>query len=446
MTKRIDYAGVVLSMDPEREERQQVRTQLQWDYGQVPALHRKTVEDAAVEIAVSGRQMTASVMGIGGALLRAKGALQHGQFEEWCRVEFGMSERTAQNMMNVARTFAGKSAKISLLSDSTLYLLAAPSTPEPVREAVIAQAEATGRSPSVAEVRKSIRLFVENLRGIVRLWAEEHWLRSGREIPPNPSHTNGQFWQELTAWLHGNVTDTWTEADLKAAINQEYRYYRDEVRAAPSGTSAAQPAGLALISGAVLEERVKQEIMQHYMRPMNPGEALWAANDMRRAAQTKEGKFWRRVCVMPTTVDEIADCVLRLADEVTIGFDRWLPKPAGQPLMQVLATDEERQIEAGIAVMDEAERQALAASDWQVMQTAPAAPTERVVSEREAELQRWWVRLIGMQSDLHNWADLTGRHVATGECERGLRKMLEITERELAILRGEVVEESEGWG
>lgn len=156
MTKRIDYAGVVLSLDPEQEERKQVRMQLQWDYGQVPALHRKTVEDAAVEIAVNGRKMTASVMGIGDALIRVKGLLAHGQFEEWCRVEFGMSERTAQNMMNVARTFAGKSAKISLLSDSTLYLLAAPSTPEPVREAVIAQAESTGRGPSVAEVRKSI--------------------------------------------------------------------------------------------------------------------------------------------------------------------------------------------------------------------------------------------------------------------------------------------------
>jgi hypothetical protein len=367
--QQIDYAGVVLAMDPEQEERKQVRSQLQWDYGQVPALHRKAVEDAAVEILVSGRKMQQSVLVIGQRLGEVKRLLDHGQFGDWCEREFGMNVRTAQRMMSVAANLDGKSDKLSHLGTSVLYLIGADSTPEPVREAVIQQAESTGRSPSVAEVRKSIR------------------------------------------------------------------FYRDDDRAAPapSGTSAAQPAGLALISGAVLEERVKQEIMQHYMRPMNQGEALWAANDMRREAQRKDGKFWRRVCVMPTTVDEIADCVLRLADEVTIGFDRWLPKPAGQPLMQVLATDEERQ--------------ALAASDLQVMQTAPAAPTERVVSEREAELQRWWVRLIGMQSDLHNWADLTGRHVATGECERGLRKMLEITERELALLRGEVVEgESEGWG
>ncbi len=153
-----DILGDVLSSDPApMANRLEVRRQLTWDYSQVPALHRKTVEDAAVDIAVSGRQMTASVMAIGDALLRAKGVLQHGQFEEWIRAEFNMSERTAQNMMNVARTFDGKSAKISLLSDSALYLLAAPSTPEPVREQVIAQAEAAGRSPSVAEVKAAIK-------------------------------------------------------------------------------------------------------------------------------------------------------------------------------------------------------------------------------------------------------------------------------------------------
>lgn len=151
-----DILGDVLATEPGGENQLAIRQQLQWDYSQVSPLHRKEVEDAAVDIAVSGRRMTASVMAIGAALMRAKKLLAHGQFEDWCRVEFGMSERTAQNMMNVTRTFDGKSEKISLLSDSTLYLLAAPSTPEAVREAVIEQAERTGMSPSVAEVKKEI--------------------------------------------------------------------------------------------------------------------------------------------------------------------------------------------------------------------------------------------------------------------------------------------------
>lgn len=306
MTKRIDYAGVVLSMDPEQEERKQVRTQLQWDYGQVPALHRKAVEDAAVEILVSGRKMQQSVLLIGQRLSEVKRLLDHGQFGDWCEREFGMNVRTAQRMMSVAANLDGKSDKLSHLGTSVLYLIGADSTPEPVREAVIEQAESTGRAPSVAEVRKSIRLFVENLRGIVRLWAEEHWLRSGREIPSNPAHTNGEFWQGLTTWMHANVTDTWSEGDLKAAIKQEYR------------------------------------------------------------------------------VD------------------------APAPAVEVVT-------ERGVEL---------------------AAPEN---DDRHARLRRWWVRLMALQNDLLDWGYLTGRHLATGEVERGLRKMLEITQRELDLLEGREV-------
>jgi hypothetical protein len=42
------------------------------------------------------------------------------------------------------------------------------------------------------------------------------------------------------------------------------------------------------------------------------------------------------------------------------------------------------------------------------------------------------------------WGELTGRHTVTGEAVRGLRKMLDVTERELALLRGEVVAEMSG--
>ena len=87
--------------------------------------------------------------------------------------------------------------------------------------------------------------------------------------------------------------------------------------------------------------------------------------------------------------------------------------------------------------------------------TATPAPAVEVVTERGVELaapedddrhtrlRRWWVRIMSMQNDLRDWGELTGRHLATGETERGLRKMLEITQRELDILDGKPVEE---WG
>ncbi len=192
-----DILGDVLSAEP-GENRLEIRRQLRWDYGQVAPVHRKTVEDAAIDIAVAGRRMAANIMQIGQRLNEVKKLLEHGQFTDWCEVEFGMNIRTAQRWMSVAETLGGKSDNLSHLGSSVLYLLAADSTPETVREAVIEEAASTGKAPSVAEVRKAIRLFVENLRGIVRLWVEEQWLRSGREIPPNPAHTNGVFWQELS--------------------------------------------------------------------------------------------------------------------------------------------------------------------------------------------------------------------------------------------------------
>lgn len=395
MTKRIDYAGVVLSMDPEREERQQVRTQLQWDYGQVPALHRKAVEDAAVEIAVNGRKMTASVMGVGDALIRAKGLLAHGQFEEWCRVEFGMSERTAQNMMNVARTFAGKSAKISLLSDSTLYLLAAPSTPEPVREAVIQQAESTGRSPSVAEVRKSI---------------------------------------ELTRASAGEG-----EKGLPPELEREFlRRYFD-------------------LDGLIPVSDPRRSMELRIERRNHVADAPWRWETDGRAVlvwHASNGEYWQRHSDARYTHMKAMQLAMQLLAEM-----KQAPV-AGKTLMQVLATDEERQIEAGIAAMDEAERQALAASDLQVMQPAPAAHgingafvrthASATGDPRLGKLRRLVSLYEMVANSFDEFGGLTGRDTETLAAGREMRKLIGWLQREISLLEGREVEplelESEGWG
>ncbi|MCB0042409.1 MAG: hypothetical protein KDE23_22135, partial [Caldilinea sp.] len=66
------------------------------------------------------------------------------------------SIRTAQNLMNVAREFSGKNETVSLLTDSAMYLLAAPSTPPAAREQAIDEAQATGKSPTKERVREII--------------------------------------------------------------------------------------------------------------------------------------------------------------------------------------------------------------------------------------------------------------------------------------------------
>ena len=96
-----------------------------------------------------GRQE--SLLTIGQHLVEVKDVLEHGQFSDWCQTEFDMSQRTAQRMMQVAEVFGGKNDTVSLLTDTAMYLLSAPSTPEPAREQVIQEAQTTGKSPTKAQ-------------------------------------------------------------------------------------------------------------------------------------------------------------------------------------------------------------------------------------------------------------------------------------------------------
>lgn len=152
--KTPDIMGDILGRP---DDRQLVRSELHYDYSLLPDDVRGQVQAAAVEIVVNERRAQDSLITVGEQLIAVKALLDHGQFTDWCAEEFDMSLRTAQNMMNVARTFGGeKRNTISLLSDSAMYLLAAPSTPEPARVQVIEEAQATGQSPTQARVRQII--------------------------------------------------------------------------------------------------------------------------------------------------------------------------------------------------------------------------------------------------------------------------------------------------
>lgn len=172
-TPSIIDAVLVADVAPDRTA---LRTRLRWDYSQVAPVDRRTVEDAAVDILANGQRATAGMMAIGSRLLEVKRMLPHGQFSDWCTTEFDMSQRSAQIWMNAARAFEGKSAEISLLSDSSLALLAAPSTPEPARLEAIQEAQATGRSPSVQRTKEIIA---------------QH--KPGPAVPPIPAPTAREY-------------------------------------------------------------------------------------------------------------------------------------------------------------------------------------------------------------------------------------------------------------
>jgi hypothetical protein len=121
----------------------------------VPADEITLAEHAAV-IRALGKRIVTDVIEIGRRLHACKEQVGHGGWLPWLEREFGWAERTAQNFMSVA-DLAAKSATVADLSIPMkgLYLLAAPSTPAEVTEAVIERAEA-GDTPTAAEIKQMI--------------------------------------------------------------------------------------------------------------------------------------------------------------------------------------------------------------------------------------------------------------------------------------------------
>lgn len=110
----------------------------------------------AAAIRALGKRVIADVIEIGRRLTDAKAIAGHGNWLPWLEREFGWSEKTAERFMSV-HMLGGKFDNLSnmTLPVSGLYLLAAPSTPEEARDAIIDRAQA-GEPVSVAEIKRTI--------------------------------------------------------------------------------------------------------------------------------------------------------------------------------------------------------------------------------------------------------------------------------------------------
>jgi hypothetical protein len=104
-----------------------------------------------------GKRVVADIIEIGRRLTKCKGIVGHGNWEIFLAQELGWSDRTALNFMRVFDLAEAKSENFSVLNlpVSSLYLLAAPSTPKEARTEIIQRAEA-GEKVSGAEVKETI--------------------------------------------------------------------------------------------------------------------------------------------------------------------------------------------------------------------------------------------------------------------------------------------------
>jgi phage N-6-adenine-methyltransferase len=118
---------------------------------------RIVVRQRTSEIKTLMQRTAHDLIEIGQKLVEVKARLSHGLFGAWLQAEFEWSERTAQRYMSVAQAF--KSDTVSVLANAearALYLLAAPSTPESVREEAVQRAE-TGERLTYKAAREMVR-------------------------------------------------------------------------------------------------------------------------------------------------------------------------------------------------------------------------------------------------------------------------------------------------
>jgi hypothetical protein len=128
-------------------------------YG-IPAVDGATADEQLAQraeaIKALAKRTIADAIEIGHHLIEAKKLCGHGNWLPWLKREFGWSDKTAEQFINVHK-LQGKFEKISDLSlpVSGLYPLARPSTPEAARQEVIDRIE-RGETFSVAEVEHTI--------------------------------------------------------------------------------------------------------------------------------------------------------------------------------------------------------------------------------------------------------------------------------------------------
>ena len=133
-------------------------------YG-IPAVDGATADEQLAQraeaIKALAKRTIADAIEIGHHLIEAKKLCGHGNWLPWLNREFGWSEDTAERFIRVHDFVAGLSDSATVrnlvltLPVSSVYLLAAPSTPEPAKTEIIERA-AIGAPIAVAEVKRVV--------------------------------------------------------------------------------------------------------------------------------------------------------------------------------------------------------------------------------------------------------------------------------------------------
>ena len=163
---------------------EQAAVTLAYDYGTVAEAHRESVRRAALTIKPRLKRAAEDIFVIGKELRATKALLPHGEYSQWLDVEFGLSDRMAQRFVGVYERLGAKSDIMSVLPPTTLYLLAAPSTPDQAIASVEQQLDA-GEHIGVAAVQRVIADAKQQVRAPAAVAMKAAGNGAGA-LPPNP--------------------------------------------------------------------------------------------------------------------------------------------------------------------------------------------------------------------------------------------------------------------
>jgi hypothetical protein len=124
-----------------------------FDYSTLAPELQVEVKTATERIKLRMKRTAEDIIEIGKDLIAVKEKLPHGKFLPWITSEFEMSHVMATKFMQVAERFNGQILNNLIFSPTTLYELAAPSTPDEVVEQVMEKAE-NGETVTAKEVKE----------------------------------------------------------------------------------------------------------------------------------------------------------------------------------------------------------------------------------------------------------------------------------------------------
>lgn len=108
-----------------------------FDYAQLDSDAAEFVQVWTRRIKSLAKRVASDVVDIGFGLSEVKEELGRGHWLPWLDAEFGWTDRQAERFIRVYAAFESDNlSNLAPIDVSALYLLAAPSTPEPAREAV----------------------------------------------------------------------------------------------------------------------------------------------------------------------------------------------------------------------------------------------------------------------------------------------------------------------